>query len=126
MTKIQFKRGLEKDLPSLSQGEPGITTDTEKVFIGGSNGNVELAKMTDVTGASGHLKYKTWVATAGQLIYIFDSDSYTVGQGQLTVYVGGVIQIPILNFTETSTTSFTLLCDSTEITAGLNVVAVYR
>jgi hypothetical protein len=126
MTKIQFKRGLEKDLPSLSQGEPGITTDTGKIFIGSLSGNIQLAKMEDVTGTSNHQKYKSWTATDGQLTYLFDSDSYTVGQGQLTVYVGGVIQIPILNFTETSTTSFSLTCDASDITAGLNVVAVYR
>jgi hypothetical protein len=125
-TKIQLKRGLEADLPLLSEGEPAFTTDTGKIFVGSSNGNIELAKIDDVTGTSNHLKYKTWTSTAGQITYLFDSDSYTVGQGQLSVYVGGVIQIPIVNFTETSSTSFTLTCDSSEITAGLNVVAIYR
>ncbi|MDP4268207.1 MAG: hypothetical protein Q8880_12330 [Bacteroidota bacterium] len=125
-TKIQLKRGLEKDLPTLSEGELGFTTDTWKLFVGSSNGNIQLAKMSDITGATNHQKYTTWTATTGQITYVFDSDSYTVGQGQLSVYVGGVIQIPTINFTETSPTSFTLTCDASEITSGLNVVAIYR
>jgi hypothetical protein len=124
MKKIQLKRGLEKDLPILSEGEPGFTTDTEKVFIGSSNGNIELAKMEDISGMGTNLKIKSWVALAGQLNYTFDTDSYTIGQ--LNLYVGGVPQIPTINFTEDSTTSFTLTCDTSDIVAGLNVVAVYR
>lgn len=67
---------------------------------------------------------KTWTATQGQLIYKFDTDSYTLGQ--LTVYVGGVPQIPGITVREDSTTQFTLLVDASEITAGLNVIAVYK
>jgi lysophospholipase L1-like esterase len=54
MPKIRFKRGLEAKLPTLDEGEPGFTTDTKKLFIGASDGNVELAKQTnlDTTNAS--------------------------------------------------------------------------
>jgi peptidoglycan/xylan/chitin deacetylase (PgdA/CDA1 family) len=54
MPKIQFKRGLEANLPILNEGEPAFTTDTKRVFVGSSSGNVELAKQTnlDTTNAN--------------------------------------------------------------------------
>lgn len=39
-TKIQIRRGLEADLPALSVGELGFTTDTHLLYIGTSTGNV--------------------------------------------------------------------------------------
>lgn len=42
--KIQFKRGYEKDLPKLDVAEFGFTTDTERLYVGGTAANVELAK----------------------------------------------------------------------------------
>jgi hypothetical protein len=69
-------------------------------------------------------KTKSWTATSGQRSYTFTDDSYTLGQ--LSVYVGGVQQMPVINFTQDSTTSFTLICDASEITAGMTVYAVYR
>lgn len=42
MIKIQHKRGTKARLPSLSVAEIGFTTDTNEVFIGGNNGNVQL------------------------------------------------------------------------------------
>lgn len=40
--KIQFRRGLKANLPTLSPGEPAVCTDTNEVFVGGSNGNIPL------------------------------------------------------------------------------------
>jgi hypothetical protein len=48
MPKIKLKRGLETNLPVLDIGEPGFTTDTGKLFVGGTTGNVEIAKKEDV------------------------------------------------------------------------------
>jgi hypothetical protein len=48
MPKIQFKRGQEANLPVLAEGEPGFTTDSEKLFIGSAVGNVEVAKKEHV------------------------------------------------------------------------------
>jgi lysophospholipase L1-like esterase len=48
MPKIQFKRGLEANLPVLAEGEPGFTTDSEKLFIGSTAGNVEVARKDHV------------------------------------------------------------------------------
>ncbi|MDH6427280.1 MULTISPECIES: glycosyl hydrolase family 28-related protein [unclassified Paenibacillus] len=41
--KIQFRRGLKSALPTLSVGEPAITTDTGEVYVGHAGGNVGLA-----------------------------------------------------------------------------------
>lgn len=38
--KIQIRRGLKADLPSLSEGEFGFCLDTKELFIGTSTGNV--------------------------------------------------------------------------------------
>jgi len=47
--KIQIRRGLKANLPTLSIGEPAITTDTEQVYVGGNSGNIELAKAADLS-----------------------------------------------------------------------------
>lgn len=45
IVKLQFKRGPEAILPNLDAGEPAVTTDSKKVFVGtGINGqNIELS-----------------------------------------------------------------------------------
>ena len=43
-TKIQIKRGTKTNLPALSPGEFGLTTDTEELYIGGNNGNIRMGK----------------------------------------------------------------------------------
>lgn len=48
ISKIQVKRGLEAELIQLSEGEPALTTDTEKVFIGGTTDNIQLATQADI------------------------------------------------------------------------------
>lgn len=39
---IKFKRSDESEIPSLLQGEPYFAWDSEKIFVGGLTGNVEL------------------------------------------------------------------------------------
>lgn len=39
---IQIRRGNEKELPLLAQGEQAFTLDTEKFFIGGLTRNIEI------------------------------------------------------------------------------------
>lgn len=41
--KIQVKRGTKAGLPALSPGEYGLATDTGELFIGGANGNLQVA-----------------------------------------------------------------------------------
>lgn len=47
--KIQFKRGLDKNLPTLSPAELAMTTDTRKTFIGSENGNLRLLDENDAS-----------------------------------------------------------------------------
>jgi len=57
--KIQVRRGLESELTDLSTGEPALSSDTSKFYVGTGNGNKsQLAKQsqvdtiqTDVTNA---------------------------------------------------------------------------
>jgi hypothetical protein len=44
--KIQWRRGTKANLPLLDVGEPALTTDTSEPFIGGTSGNIPLAKKT--------------------------------------------------------------------------------
>lgn len=46
--KIQVKRGNLVNLPSLDIGEFGFAMDQDRTFIGGSAGNVELAKASEL------------------------------------------------------------------------------
>lgn len=41
--KIQIKRGSKAGLPKLAPGEHGLATDTEELFIGGENGNLQIS-----------------------------------------------------------------------------------
>ena len=42
-TTLQFKQGNERDLPELSVGEPAVTTDTKKFYMGFEGVNKEVA-----------------------------------------------------------------------------------
>lgn len=73
IVKLQIRRGPEAKLPTLDQGEPAITTDTNKVFIGDGATNHQLAKSEDLatvatSGAYNDLTGKpslSTVATSG-------------------------------------------------------------
>ena len=39
---ITFKKGQQANLPVLAEAEPAFTTDTKKLFIGSSTGNIEI------------------------------------------------------------------------------------
>lgn len=47
MAKIQIKRGDKASLPQLSSGEFGFATDTEELFLGGDDGNLQIPIMGD-------------------------------------------------------------------------------
>lgn len=50
--KIQVRRGLKSQLPSLSAGEPAYTTDTRELFIGTGSGNVNMGGSQWYTGTA--------------------------------------------------------------------------
>lgn len=43
---IQIKRGLSENLPTLLEGEPAFTTDTEKLYIGTGSENILVSDQT--------------------------------------------------------------------------------
>ena len=47
---FQIKRGLKADMPTLAQGELGMTTDSgaESLFIGTGTENIEFARKSDL------------------------------------------------------------------------------
>lgn len=51
--KIQIKRGLQANLPTLSVGEPALTTNSgsEGVFIGTGTGNKRIGILTNGTAS---------------------------------------------------------------------------
>lgn len=67
----------------------------------------------------GNITYQTFISTANQSVFNLTTP-YEVGKNRLKVYVEGILQLPPNNFTETSSTSFTL---SESLPVGLEVVA---
>ena len=62
MAKIQIKRGEKSGLQNLSLGEPYLATDTDELFIGGNDGNLQIPVMgeditTLFTGALSDMSY---------------------------------------------------------------------
>ncbi|AYJ75183.1 putative minor capsid protein 1 [Bacillus phage BSP36] len=53
--KIKLRRGQEADLPTLDEGEPALTLDTNKFFIGGTTGNIQLADQKDLETLSSNV-----------------------------------------------------------------------
>lgn len=45
---IQIRRGSEVNLPNLAQGELALTLDTEKLYLGGMNGNFSLPSKNNI------------------------------------------------------------------------------
>lgn len=75
--KIQLRRGLEVNLPALSDGEPAFTTDTLKMFVGSSTkGNVELAKNSTMYNISYVIDLDKWGIKKGS----FGKPPYTTDQ----------------------------------------------
>jgi hypothetical protein len=82
MTKIQIKRGLKSELPTLSVGELGYCTDTKEVFIGSSTGNV-------------------LVNSGGEVLYVTKYSWNTTGTRAIS---GGACRLFIHNTAETDLT----------------------
>jgi hypothetical protein len=77
--KIRLRRGLEANLPTLDVGEPGFTTDTKKMYIGSSTGNVL------VNGQGGSAIKST--ADNGRVIEeVFGNKTVSITAGTLATY----------------------------------------
>lgn len=66
-TKIKLRRGNESDLPLLDEGEPALSLDTEKFFVGSPSGNIQLADNRDVEAIkSGVQEVESGISTIQQ------------------------------------------------------------
>ena len=66
--KILFRRGPESSIPVLDLGEPGITTDTNKLFVGTGTKNIGIPTSEDLESyvPSSQIGAKNGVATLDQ------------------------------------------------------------
>lgn len=80
--KIQFKRGVKANLPTLSVAEPAFTTDTNQFFIGNGTNNIELAKATDLSDIMQDRIYYCGT-TSG-------TNTYTATNSKITAYTDGL------------------------------------
>lgn len=71
--KLQFKRGNETNLPLLDVAEPAVTLDSQKMFYGTSQGNVEVAKKSDLNVTNANVS-----ANAASLSDIVTINNHTV------------------------------------------------
>lgn len=62
-----------------------------------------------VVNVQGSLIPQSFVATAGQTVFTLSAFTYTLGTNSLLVFINGQRQILTRDFTETSTSSFTLV-----------------
>lgn len=63
MGKLQIRRGNQSALPVLDSGEPGLSTDTNRLYIGTPTGNREIQIIGD---ASSYTLYVATVALGGR------------------------------------------------------------
>jgi len=71
--------------------------------------------------ANSSIKTQAFVATAGQTVFPLTGFTYVPGTGSLQVYVSGLAQRAVADYSETDTASFTL---TTGVPAGTIVYAV--
>lgn len=80
-TKIKFRRGLKKNIPNLSHGEPAFVTDEKELYIGTQSGNVKLTSKAEVENIKTQLdktiKFK--IVGEGTIVppLVKDGSSYT-------------------------------------------------
>src|SRR5690606_31151212 len=97
--KIQVKRGPKSQLPTLSVGEPALTTDTKEVFIGHPDGNIGIATSTQLMEKASSADFVS-VSTFGT------SKNSTVIQAALDFAEargGGIVYVPAGTYDITST-----------------------
>jgi hypothetical protein len=129
IVKLQIKRGPEAQLPTLDAGEPAITTDTHKIFIGDGTINHELAhkvdldatnvSLADIMSLNNYTVIPTF--TNGQLTKVEEKDGSTVKASSTLTYnsdgtvntvtelINGKTVITTLNYTNGEFLSITRL-----------------
>ena len=112
-TEIQLRRDTAANWvsvnPILALGEMGIETDTVRAKVG--DGITAWNSLGYLTNQSNTVVI-TQTATAGQSLFTF-SQPYTQGINAITVYQNGSRLNNGVDYTETTTTSITLLSSAT-------------
>jgi hypothetical protein len=92
--EIRFQRGPESRLPLLDNGEPAITMDTGKLFIGTPSGNVEFAQQSTVDGLSSSVAQIE--ALKAKNLYNLKGDGITDDTAGLQQYFNDGVQLGIV------------------------------
>lgn len=74
--KLQIRRGLKSNLPTLASGELGFCTDTGELFIGNGTTNIGLAKAGDLSALTTTVGNKVDKATGKGL----STNDYTTAE----------------------------------------------
>ena len=137
MVRLQFKRGFVSSIPTLAMAEPGVTTDTEQIFIGMPSGNAELAKREALDALSEQLSGEV----AEQIAALQEDIAAIQGQigelgtegdslfSRLTQAEADIAQVKDALFTNITGNPFTLVFSSLEgfsVTAGVYNAAQSR
>lgn len=86
--KIQIKRGSKAGLPTLAPGEYGLATDTGELFVGGANGNIQVATLQQTDAR--YLKL-TGGTLSGDLGIPLHETAGGPGALQAEIQVGGTV-----------------------------------
>lgn len=137
MVRLQFKRGFVSSIPILAMAEPGVTTDTEQIFIGMPSGNAELAKQEALDALNEQLSgevaeqisalQEDIAAIQGQIGEL-DTEGDSLSS-RLTQAEADIAQLKDALFTNITGNPFTLVFSSLEgfsVTAGVYNAAQSR
>lgn len=94
--RILLRRGALANIPTLSEGEPGFTTDTQELFVGSSSGNHRVLSPVynlmytpfDYSDKASSLLY--WERVSGTGTMSYESSDSVIGTGCWQVSGTGV------------------------------------
>lgn len=102
--KIQIRRGLKTNLPSLDVGEPALCTDTREVYIGNTGENVQLVSKEMLNGILGNYTLQIPYAVAEG-----SANSYAVTLSpEMKGYIEGVAVAVKINVTNTAASTINI------------------
>ena len=126
---ITFKKGQQANLPVLAEAEPAFTTDTKKLFIGSSTGNIEIGTQYWAydSSAQNNVLYKTTGASLNAGVSTLNTNigtfATTTGYKNYPVAKLSFTE-GLLNFAGYAASSYTIIDIDTEThTMTLNSVA---
>ena len=87
---IQIKRGAKASLPTLSQGEFGLCTDTDDVYIGNGVTNIQMGNVVGPSVAPSDGDLVAFDGVTGKLVKAISVGSgLQVSEGVLSATGGG-------------------------------------